>query len=422
MHPLRRAFSTLLLLAPLTTLISSAQAQTYNPKTILFDAPPSVDTAGALHIAAIPSGVPLTKQQIEVGLQRLADTGLFSAVSYTVNPTALTIKLTPSASSQILPVRFANFVWWQPAELETLLEARVPGYHGQLPVAGSLTDQVEATLVSLLHEKGIDATVTALAASNGPTAATSLTITSPSIVIDQVNLENALPALKRPLQHFADSLHTQDFDIDETTQTIHESVGDIYQNAGYLDVSTTAPTISAPRKDLLNYAVDLTSTIQPGDLYAIRAFTIPPILSIPSADLEKAANLHIGDPASASALRLANAELAKACSDQGYLEAKATVALSKDASAHTVAYAFTITPGELYHFASIDTSALPPAQQSAFAQRFHITAGAVAGGSLNSEVIRALNDMHALKTVKFGATLDRAHHTITIVLTPSATH
>jgi hypothetical protein len=37
-------------------------------------------------------------------------------------------------------VRFANFVWWQPAELEKLVEARVPLFHGELPINGSLMD------------------------------------------------------------------------------------------------------------------------------------------------------------------------------------------------------------------------------------------------------------------------------------------
>ena len=117
MRLLSRAL-TLLLFSPLTTL-----AQTYNPKTIRIDAPPAVDAAEALHIAALPANVPLTKQQIEASLQRLADTGLFADVAYTVNSAALVIKLTPSAGGQLQPVHFSNFVWWQPAELEKLLDA-----------------------------------------------------------------------------------------------------------------------------------------------------------------------------------------------------------------------------------------------------------------------------------------------------------
>jgi outer membrane protein assembly factor BamA len=411
-----RALTTLLFLAPFAAL-----AQTYTPRHIRIDAPPGVDTAEALRIAALPSGVPLTKEQIETALQHLADTGLFSDIGYTVNSDALVIKLTPSASSQLQPVHFANFVWWQPAELETLVEASVPGYHGQLPLAGTLTDQVKAALVSLLHTKGVDATVEARQ-SGAAAAIVTLSITNPSILIDKVNLENQLPDLKRLLQHFADSLHTQDFDTDETTRTIHDSAGDIYQNAGYLDVAITAPTVSAPHKDLLNYAVDLTSTIQPGELYHVSSFSVQAAPPLSQAELEKAAAIKPGDTASPLAQRIAQGEMQKAYNDQGYLEAKASIETSKDSTAHTIAYTTTFVPGEVYHLARVDTSALSSEQQSAFAQRFHIAAGTVAGGSLNAEIARTLNDMHALKTVKYGVTLDRTHHTITIMLTPAAAH
>jgi outer membrane protein assembly factor BamA len=405
----------------LCALIFSAHAQTYNPKTIRIDAPPTVDTAEALHIAALPTGVPLTKQQIETALQHLADTGLFSEISYTVNATALTIKLTPSASSQLQPVHFANFVWWQPAELETLVEARVPAYHGQLPLAGTLTDQVEAALVSLLKTKGIDDANVEARQSGQSANAVTLSITHPSIIIDQVNLENTLPTLKRQLKSFTDSLHTQDFDLDEATRTIDDSVADIYKSAGYLDVSTTPPTVSAPHKDLLSYAVDLTATIQPGDLYTIRAIAIPPVSSISSSNLEQAAALHVGDPASTSALRLATAELAKACADSGYLNATAKVALSKDTSAHTIAYAFTITPGELYHFASLDTSALTPQQQQSIAHSFHATPGAVFDRQLTSALAAALLQLRLPKMPSYLRKADPTNHTVTLIIEPAPT-
>jgi outer membrane protein assembly factor BamA len=408
-------------LSPLA-LISSARAQTYTPKAIRIDAPSAVDTTEALHIAALPTGAPLTKQQIEAALQRLADTGLFSDISYTVNAAALTIKLTPSASSQLQPAHFANFVWWQPAELEALLEARVPAFHGQLPVAGTLTDQVEAALVSLLKTKGIDdATVEARQSGQSANAVT-LSITRPSILIDHVNLEGSLPALARPIKSFTDSLHTQDFDLDEATRTLDESVADIYQKAGYLDVAVTPPTASAPHKDLLNYAVDLTASVQPGELYTIRAITIPPVLSIPSADLEAAASLHIGDAAASSALRLATAELKQACSNEGYLDATADVALAKDIAAHTIAYSFTITPGELYHLASIDASALTPQQQQAFASSFHPAPNSIVNKQLRTAIAQTLGQLH-IAPIGLMTKGDRASHTATIVLKPSpSTH
>jgi len=413
MRPLSRALSALLLFAPL------AAAQTYTPKTIRVDAPPAVDTAEALRIAALPANAPLTKQQIEAALQRIADTGLFSDVGYTVDAAALVIKLTPSASSQLQPAHFSNFVWWQPAELESLLEARVPGYHGQLPLAGTLTDQVKAALVSLLHTKGIDATVDAH--QNGFSAdSVTLSIVSPSIVIGDLQLHNALPALLPQLKSVQHRLHGEDFDIAETTKTVQDSVNDVYRNAGYLAVDTSAPTTSAPRKDLLTYAVDLSSTITPGDIFHIATITIHAQPPLSEADLAKAANIKPGDVASPAAQRLASGEMQLAYENQGYFDAKALFTLHQDNQAHTVEYTYTFVPGDLYHFASIDTSALALDQQAAFARTFTVTPGALADAHLRAAIHQALQSLNLGFPVTPVMVPDPSTHTLKIVLKTSA--
>ena len=413
MRPLSRALSALLLFAPL------AAAQTYTPKTIRVDAPPAVDTAEALRIAALPANAPLTKQQIEAALQRIADTGLFSDVGYTVDAAALVIKLTPSASSQLQPAHFSNFVWWQPAELESLLEARVPGYHGQLPLAGTLTDQVKAALVSLLHTKGIDATVDAH--QNGFSAdSVTLSIVSPSIVIGDLQLHNALPALLPQLKSVQHRLHGEDFDIAETTKTVQDSVNDVYRNAGYLAVDTSAPTTSAPRKDLLTYAVDLSSTITPGDIFHIATITIHAQPPLSEADLAKAANIKPGDVASPAAQRLASGEMQLAYENQGYFDTKALFTLHQDNQAHTVEYAYTFVPGDLYHFASIDTSALALDQQAAFARTFTVAPGALADAHLRAAIHQALQSLNLGFPVTPVMVPDPSTHTLKIVLKTSA--
>jgi outer membrane protein assembly factor BamA len=408
-----RALTTLLLLTSL-----AAHAQTYTPKTIRIDAPPGTDTAEPLKIAALPSGVPLTKQQIEEALQRIVDTGLFSDVGYTVNSDALTIKLTPSASSQLQPVHFANFVWWRPAELETLVESAVPAYHGKLPLAGTLTNQVIAALVSLLHTKGVDATIEAL--QSGGSGDITLTITHPSILIGDVQLQPTLPALQPQLKALQQRLRGQDFDIAEITKTIQDSVGDIYQNAGYLTVDTTAPTTSAPHKDLLAYAVDIASTITPGPIYHVTNFYIHAQPPVSEADLAKASMIKPGDVASPAAQRLARGEMQKLYADQGYLDAKVAFTVHDDFEGHTVEYAVNFSLGDIYHYATVDASALTPAQQSTFASAFTIAPGAVANTDLRTSVLLALRPLNAAGRIVYAFIPDHTTRTVKIVVKPIA--
>ena len=152
MRTLLRSFALLAALSPALPVV----AQTYTPKTIRIEGATGMDTDQLLGIANLKPGT-LSKEQIEAALQRLGDTGMFTDLSYTVSSEALVFKVTAPATSRSLPVRYANFVWWRPEELEKLVEARVPIFQGKLPFSGTLTEQVEAALTALLGEKGIDA-------------------------------------------------------------------------------------------------------------------------------------------------------------------------------------------------------------------------------------------------------------------------
>jgi outer membrane protein assembly factor BamA len=402
-----------------------AFAQTYTPKQIRMEGSPATDSAELLRIAKLTPGTAISVPEIEAALQRLGDTGMFSDIRYSVDSTALVFKLTPIASSQSLPARYANFVWWQPSELEHLVEARVPGFHGALPSTGNLTGQVEAALVSLLHEKDIDATVTALASSdvpNGPPTSTALTITQPHIVLGDIHLSGSLSALKNELDEREHTLSGQDLDIAETSVSLREYLSQVFQNAGYLDIAIAPPTYSAPRKaegknDAL-LLVDATTTVHPGDLYRIARVDLSPTPPIPSSDISQAANLKVGAPASASGLSLARAEITKACTDRGYLDAAASVQSEKNNTAHTMAYTFSITLGEIYHLASIDTSSLTPTQQQNVLRSVHVTPGTVVDKNLIDSIIRSLRDPNARQTLRVAMTHNRADHTAKIAIKP----
>jgi len=398
-------------------LSSALIAQTYTPKAIRIEGATGSDTAELLKIANLPPGTSLTKEEIEAALQRLGDTGQFSDLSYTVNAEALIFKLTASAASQSLPVRYANFVWWQPAELEQLVEARVPVFHGSLPLTGSLTDQVEAVLVDLLHQKGIEAKVETVRAASGGAPSMALTITRPEIVVGELHLPNADPTLATDLQKMQHGLAGQDFDRDATAHSIRENISDIYQNAGFLDVTTDPPAFSPPRKDLLRYAMDATDVIHEGSLYRISRIDLQPAAPLTRDDLDKVDGIKAGDAASVMGLRIASGSIAREYFQQGYLDAKANVETARDNAAHTIAYAFTLNLGEIYHLDHIDASALPASAQAALAHDPKLAPGAIVGKSLLQEIANVLHPILGSTAVRPNLSSDRAHHTATVVLT-----
>lgn len=422
---MRRAACTLAIavLALFGALSRPASAQTYNPKSIRFvSTEPSqhLDSTELLRVTGLQQGVPLTKDDIQAALQKLGDSGAFEDLSYTVNETALTIKLTPAAGGQALPVRFANFVWWDHDDLLKLLEQRIPLFHGTLPLQGNQTGEVEDALVALLQEKGIpDARVTALPSSDTPgepMTAVALSISSPAILVGEVRFDGAPPAAAEKLTTLAHALADRNFDLREINITIRDSAQAIFEDAGYLDATSDPPVFAPPRKDLGGYLVDIQVPLHPGLLYHIGSIAIHPEPPLADSDLRAVLPFKTGDPASAAGVRTAVTALAHVYGDRGFLQARASATLDRNVSNHTVNYSFIFSPGSQFHLASIDASALPTELQQEFASLSHLAPGVLVDKDFEANLRGTLEKLHTRMGIFVAAKRNPDDHTVIIML------
>jgi outer membrane protein insertion porin family len=398
-------------------LARPAFAQTYTPKAIHFEGAPGLDSAELLRTSGLHQGVPLTKAEIEAGLQKLADTGSFTDLSYTVNDRALTITLTSAAGAQLLPVRFTNFVWWQPEELEHAVESRVPLYHGELSLTGSLTDSVKSALTAIARDKGLDITVTAERSTDPAThqQTVALSIEQPSIRFGTLHMDAVRPAFGASTVDLIGGLRGQDFDSALTSFTITHDGVDIFRNAGFLDATVDAPVFSAPHSQGTTYTIDATAAVHRGDLYRITQLQLAAPSPISESDLRKISDLKTGDSASPMGLTISGQRIARAYEALGYLAADSHTSSTLDNNAHTAAYAISITPGPLFHLDRVDASALPPAAQSALAHDRRLATGVVA----NAQLLGAFSEdcQHAgVRALSFSRQLDRQADTVIFVL------
>ncbi len=425
-QPLMRRVACLLAIAVLllaTSLARPAFAQTYSPKSIHFestDASEHLDSAELLRITGLQQGVPLTKAEIEAGLEKLGASGAFSNLSYTVNDTALTVRLTPAGGGQALPVRFANFVWWQHDELIRLLEARIPLFHGMLPLQGNQTGEVEDVLVGLLRAKGIpNAQITAMPSTSkpgGPMDTVALSITSPEILVGETRFDGGIPAVSGKLTTLDREFAGREFDRQDITNSIQQSVQEIFQDAGYLDIANDLPVFATPRKDLDRYVVDAQVTLRPGTLYRINAVTLHPEPPLSDAALRAVLPFKAGDPASASDFRGALMAFARAYADYGYLRAHAGATVNKSNATHTISYSFTFAPGAQFHLASIDTSGLPSDLQQEFASLWNVPPGVLCDKTFREKLRSAVHQLHSRSAIYVVEQGDDAAHTVIIRL------
>lgn len=422
---MRRAACSILvaILFAVGAVTRPASGQTYNPKAVHFestDPTEHLDSAELLRISGLEQGVPLTRTEIEAALQKLGDSGAFSNLSYTVNNTALTIRLTPAGGGQAVPVRFTNFVWWSHDELIRILEERVPLFHGTLPLQGNQTGEVEDALVALLRDKGVpDARITATPSSSAPGQpmnAVALAITSPEVLVGKVDFQGAIPAVAEKLTTLQHELADREFDLREVNMTIQGTAQEIFADAGYLDFTSDPPTYAPPRKDLGGYIIDVQVALHPGPLYRVATIALHPEPPLSDADLRAALPFKTGDPASASDLRVALAALARLYGDRAFLEARASAKSDKNVSSHTVGYSFTFSPGSQFRLASVDASGLPSDLQQQFAEFWHTAPGVLIDKAFQSDLRDALRNLHSHSAIFVGARRDPAAHTVVIVL------
>ncbi|MGC2298667.1 MAG: POTRA domain-containing protein, partial [Acidobacteriaceae bacterium] len=115
----------------LSALAVSAPAQKYVPKKIVFSGT-TASQAELLAVSGLKPGDSLGQAEIQAAAQKLIDTGLFTDVRFAFDGAALTYILKPATGMEA--VTYANFPWWDEKTLNTAVAAKVPLFHGSVPL------------------------------------------------------------------------------------------------------------------------------------------------------------------------------------------------------------------------------------------------------------------------------------------------
>ena len=369
------AFALLLLLALPAATQLNAQAIIL-PKSITFTGVPAYTQRELLSFSALTPGSTSTSKAIQNAAQRLSDTGLFSDIRFQSTASGLIFTLKQMPLENMLPVRFTNFVWWTPTNLDTLLRTRVPLYHGDVPLSGNLQDAILTVLKAVVVEKGVpNPTIVPIASAPQPGAtpiAIAFAIETPQVLVHSLTLAQASPAMQTRLEKVIKTQTGQPFEQDITRTAIASQLSDLYRNEGYLDIAVLdltyqdlthpAPTLAASTIDL-----DLTATLREGEPYRLSALTWPGSDIISTAEFEKTVKLHAEDIASQLALRQSLSPIAAAYYRKGYQDARVQAPATINAATHHVAYTVRVIPGPQYRLKSVKTIGLTDQQQKDFA-------------------------------------------------------
>jgi outer membrane protein assembly factor BamA len=363
-----RSLFLLLILASL----AAAQTRKLSPK----DLPPSafklisVKVSGnqrytpqeITEIAGLKLGQTVSDADFKAATQHLGDTGAFSDVAYSYqfasDGTKLTFQVTEA--DKLVPARFDNIVWFTDQELIAKLHERVPLFHGELPVAGNLPDQVSDALQALLDERNLQARVDYLRAAkaDGPIDAIVYSVKSTDIRIRNIDFAGAAPEELQLLQAAAKPMQGSDYLRSILRVQEDKNLLPVYLARGYLKASfgDAQPKVveESPKQTL----VDVIFPASPGLQYKVSEVKLSGQNAFPAARLQSMLHLPIGQPANAVQLNDDLGAIRKLYGTKGYMAASLHPVPQMDDQQSTVRYQIEIKEGSVYKMGELNIEGL----------------------------------------------------------------
>ena len=311
--------------------------------------------------------------------QHLGETGAFSNVVYSFqfSPAGTKLELQVTDSGQFVPARFDNFVWFSDRELLEKLHERVPLFHGQLPVAGSLADQVSDALQALLIERKIEGRADYLRAARGegPIEAFVFSVTGPTIRIRNVDFTRAGPTELPLLQAAARKLQGQDYLRSILRVQAEKDLLPVYLERGYLKAAFADAQPIIVRDSPQETVVDVTFPVDPGRQYKTTEIQFSGYKAFPIEKLRELIHQQLGQPANAVQLASDLEATKKLYGTRGYMAASIQTTPEMDDAQSTVKYLLQFHEGDVYKMGELEIHGLDSRTTARLIERWKLLAG-----------------------------------------------
>jgi outer membrane protein assembly factor BamA len=414
-----------LLLAALILLSATfpALAQKFQPKNIRFIGVPEYSDQDLAAAAGLKPGMLLNIADMGDHAKQLMETGLFATINYRFEGSDIIATLTPAAL--LFPIRLQNLPIAAGPDLDAKLHSSFPLYHGKVPPEGGMLDDVRTGLEQILAAQGIKATVTATPWTDmklNKVTAMSFSITAPPVLIGELRLDPASPALDPKAQEILAKQSGSAYDQEGSPSQIEVNLSNFYRDRGYLEAAIHAipqlPPAVAPDAVRMPFTVSFT----PGPLYKVASVQLNPGVLVTQADFDHQSGIHPGDIADRARIGQNWQFLARQYHNKGYMKAVIQATPSFDHAQATVAYTVAVEAGPAYTMGILRIDNVSDDLRAAMTAAWKMPAGAPFNeGAVTSffaikDANPALARVFATASCKYFFTLNDENHTVDVVL------
>jgi outer membrane protein assembly factor BamA len=355
--------------------------------------------------------------------RKLGQTGAFIDVAYGFDyaPEGTKLTLKVKEADHFVPAKFENFVWFSDQELSDKIHAQVPLFDGQLPISGSLADDVSQALQAMLDEKKIPAQVdyVRVAHEDGPTEAFDYRATGPRIVIANVGFTGADAAELPFLDSAGKSLRGTEYARSKLIQQEDRTLLPVFLQRGYLKARFGDPDAKITQTEENEIFIDVTFPVDPGPQYNLKLIVVTGNKAIALDALHPMIHLQPRQPADAVQLGKDSDSIKVLYGSRGYMDASVQTTPELDDTSHTVTYRLTIHEGDIFKMGELEILGVDPRTKDRLQNNWTLMGGDTYNSAYTRRFVnQALKDV--LTTGEWSPdiqeTIDRKDKTVDVTL------
>ena len=327
-------------------------------------------------------GQPAADGDFKEAVQRLGDSGMFSAASYSFisSPSGarLELQVADTDPSKLVPVQFENFVGFTDDELLAAIQHRVPLFKQLLPLSGNLPDRVSEALQTIIADKQLPGRVSFLREgdeSSGHLTGFAYRVDEVSIRIRNLEFPGASPEQTELLTTAGRRLIGAEYTRSRLAATAKLDLLPAYLQRGYLKAAfapsearavhesaasepTPEPTPSNETQGPVDLLVDAIVPVMPGKIYATSAVDWKGTAAISTAELSSLLHLPPGQPADGVRLVRDLETVTRLYRSRGYMLVQTKPDALFDDDKSTVHYDLTVVEGDQYKMGELEITGL----------------------------------------------------------------
>jgi outer membrane protein assembly factor BamA len=320
-------------------------------------------------VTGLQLGTAVSEDDFKTAARRLGETGAFSDIGYTYSYTAAgtRLELQVTDAERFVPAQFEDFVWFSDAEIRRRIQEHVPLFDGELPVSGSMADQVSDVLQAMVVESALSGHVNyeRKRKPDGPVEAIVYSVSDVLIRVRNIEFTGVAAADLPAVESAAQAFSGRGYSRTRLDMFVQRQILPVYHARGYLKAICGEPQPKAVKEPadteegLRNQTVvDVTFAITPGAQYTLKSLEWSGNHQFPTGTLEKMVRAEPGRPANTVRLTEELQAVQTLYGSRGFIAAAIKLQADFDDAAGTVAFRLQVTEGPVYHMGDLELRGL----------------------------------------------------------------